>query len=306
MVLEKMWRGVLVAPALALGALAAGACGIPHAGPGQIAVVGAETQYADVLSQIGGAFVSVSAIVNNPSADPHNFEASTSVAREIAQARLIVQNGDGYDAFMNQIESATSNPSRRVVTVARLRHQSAAANPHFWYDPTTMPLVARTVTGDLIALAPRHGAYFRAREATFLSHWQRVTRAIAAARRAVGGWRVATTEPVGDDLLAALGLVNLTPWRFQADVMNGVDPSPEDLATQQDLLTHRRVLALVYNSQVASPVTAGLRSLAVAHAVAGVPIAEIMPPRLHVQDWLLGEVTRLESQLRYVLTGEGP
>ena len=89
MVLEKMWRGVLVAPALALGALAAGACGIPHAGPGQIAVVGAETQYADVLSQIGGAFVSVSAIVNNPSADPHNFEASTRSPRPGSSCRTV-------------------------------------------------------------------------------------------------------------------------------------------------------------------------------------------------------------------------
>ena len=62
-----------------------------------INAIGAENEYANVLSQIGGKYVHVSSILNNPNTDPHTFEASPSVAEEVSGAQLIVQNGVGYD-----------------------------------------------------------------------------------------------------------------------------------------------------------------------------------------------------------------
>ena len=59
-----------------------------------------------MISQVGGQYVQVSAIMSNPNTDPHTFEASPAVAREISAAQLIVQNGVGYDTFMSTIESA--------------------------------------------------------------------------------------------------------------------------------------------------------------------------------------------------------
>src|SRR5579863_8863788 len=80
-----------------------------------ITAVGAENEYANVLSQIGGKYVVVSSVLNNPNTDPHTFEASTSVAEEVSRALLIVQNGVGYDGFMNRIESASPNSKRKVI-----------------------------------------------------------------------------------------------------------------------------------------------------------------------------------------------
>src|ERR1700729_1076164 len=96
----------------AIGAQGSSASG---ASPGVINAVGAENEYANVLGQIGGRYVKVSSILNNPNTDPHTFEASTSVAREVSDAQLIVQNGVGYDSFMNDIESASPNSSRKVI-----------------------------------------------------------------------------------------------------------------------------------------------------------------------------------------------
>jgi hypothetical protein len=67
----------------------------------------------------------------------------------------------------------------------------------------------------------------------FLASLHGVDVAIANFKARFAGDEVATTEPVADYLLAALGLHNVTPFRFQADIMNGVDPSPEDIAFQQ-------------------------------------------------------------------------
>ena len=89
-------------------------------GGGKIVAVGAENEYADVLSQVGGKYVQVSAIMSNPNTDPHTFEASASVARVVSAAQLVVQNGVGYDGFMNTIENAAPSSSRKVIVVQNL------------------------------------------------------------------------------------------------------------------------------------------------------------------------------------------
>src|SRR5215469_14389312 len=158
-----------VAIAAAAGLLAT-ACSGSSAGtrPGVVAVVGAENEYANVISQIGGKYVSVSAIESNPNTDPHAFEASPSVAREVAGAQLIVQNGAGYDTYMNRIEGSSPSSSRKVIVVQQLLGLSASIpNPHLWYSPTTMPKVAGAIAADLSKLSPAHAAYFRANVAKF-------------------------------------------------------------------------------------------------------------------------------------------
>ena len=289
----------MIVTALVMGAWGLAGCAPARTTSGAIDVVGAEVQYGDVLSQIGGAYVHVTSIMSNPNTDPHNFGATPGVARAVAQAALIVQNGAGYDSFMDPLEAASSNPSRVVVSVASLRHQTSAANPHFWYDPATMPMVAAAVSDDLAKLAPAHAAYFRAREATFVRSWRAVTSTIDAARRQFVGRRVATTEPVGDYLLSAMGLVVATPFRFQANVMNGVDPSPQDVATQRHLLTSHLVDALCYNAQVTSPVTQSLVDLAGQNHVALVAIYETMPHGLHVQSWMRAEIAAVAGALAH-------
>src|SRR5580698_2273809 len=136
--------------------------------PNVINAVGAENEYANVLSQIGGKYVKVSSILNNPNTDPHTFEASTSVAQAVSQAELIVQNGVGYDGFMNDIESASPNPGRTIIVVQHvLRLPNSTPNPHLWYNPKTMPAVAKVMTTDLAEIDPSHKAYFQARLRSF-------------------------------------------------------------------------------------------------------------------------------------------
>src|ERR1700759_1507257 len=103
----------LAGPLLALIGLAVAlsGCGssLARGQPGKILAVGAENEYANVISQIGGRYVQVSAVMSNPNTDPHTFEASPQVAQEVGRAQLVVQNGVGYDDFMSKIESASSN-----------------------------------------------------------------------------------------------------------------------------------------------------------------------------------------------------
>jgi len=297
-----------VAPALvaAVAVVVAGctAPGSPATGatvPGTIAAVGAENQYADVISQIGGRWVTVTAIMSNPGTDPHSFEASASVARAVSRAGLVVQNGLGYDSFVNRVEFASPNRARKVIDVQDLlRLPDDTPDPHLWYDPGTMPAVARAIGADLSMLQPAHAAYFRARTRAFLGALRPWTAAIAHLAASFPHFRAATTEPVGDYLLRAAGADDLTPFGLQADIMNGVDPAPQYVAAQDQLLSGARVDVLVYNEQVTDPVTDGFLATARRHHIPVVGVYETMPaPGFSYQSWMLAEVHALDEALAH-------
>ncbi len=245
----------------AVVAMTAAACGgtthstsAPVATSGLINVIGAENSYADVLTQIGGPYVHVSSILNNPNTDPHTFESSPSVAREVSAAQLIVQNGLGYDDFMSRIESASPGHGRTVIVVQHLLGlPDGTPNPHLWFDPKTMPAVAQAVGDDLAALQPARASYFRAQVQRFLAALTPWHDAVAAFQANHPGTPVATTEPVADYLLDAMGAVNLTPFRFQADIMNGTDPAPQDISLVTGLFTNHRAKVFCTTSRSPTP-----------------------------------------------------
>ena len=285
--------------ALLTGSLTLAACGgTPSNGPtGVIQAIGAESQYANVLSQLGGRDIHVSAILNNPASDPHTFEASTSVAEEVSQAQLIVQNGVGYDTFMNTIEAASPSASRKVLVVQDvLGLPTSTPNPHLWYSPRTMPAVARAITADLVALQPSHAPYFRANLSTFLASLQPWLAAIASFKATYRDTPVAVTEPVADYLLQAMGTQIQTPFVFQSDVMNGVDPSPEDISLENGLFTNHTVKVFCYNEQVVDALTISMRQAAISAGIPVVAVYETMPtPGYDYQTWMLAEVAAIQA-----------
>jgi zinc/manganese transport system substrate-binding protein len=298
------WRGRAAAwpvvfslgAALLAGCSSSLAIGSPDPG-GKIVAVGAENEYADVIQQVGGKYVQVSAIMSNPNTDPHSFEASPSIGRLVNAAQLVVQNGLGYDTFMNTIENAVPDSSRQVIVVQKLLGLAESTpNPHLWYRPGTMPVVARAIAAGLASLQPAHAAYFKANAVAFTGSLAAWDNAIAALAAKYPGTPVATTEPVADYLLQAVGADNLTPWAFQADIMNGTDPSAQDVATERSLFTQHKVKVLLYNQQVTDSLTESFISLARANGIPVVGVYETMPePGYHYQSWMLAEVRDLRA-----------
>jgi zinc/manganese transport system substrate-binding protein len=266
------------------------------AGPGQVLGVGAENEYANVISQIGGKYVAVTAIENNPNTDPHSFEASPSVAQVVGAAKLVVQNGLGYDTYMNRIEAAQPNAARRVIDVQKLLGlPDSTPNPHLWYRPDTMPALAHALVADLSALEPSHAAYFRANEQRFEASLRPWYQALAQFKARYPGAPVAVTEPVGDYMLQAAATKILTPFGLQAAVMNGVDPAPQDVTLQNQLFDQRKVKAFLYNQQVTDSLTQTFLAAARRNGIPVVGVYETMPvPGYNYQSWMLAEVKALE------------
>lgn len=268
---------------------------------GTIVAVGAENEYADVISQIGGRYVTATAIMRNPNTDPHTFESSPKVSRIVEAAQLVVQNGVGYDTFMTKIESASPSSSRKVVDVQKLLAlPSSTPNPHLWYEPATMPAVAKAIAADLTTFQPAHSSYFQQNLEVFDASLTPYTQEIAKIDATFPGAPVATTEPVSDYMLQAAGLDNLTPWTLQADIMNTTDPSPQDVSIQDNLFTAKKVKVFVYDEQVTSSITQAFLKLAKTEDVPVVGVYETMPtPGYHYPSWMLAEADAVYDALAH-------
>ncbi len=141
-----------------------------------------------------------------------------------------MQNGVGYDTYMNTIESALSpNSSRKVIDVQQLLGlPNSTSNPHLWYkggdDAGGRQGAGQRVLGARAPSAARTSRPTPRSSTPRSQPWYAAVRAFAAKSPHTP---VATTEPVGDYMLEAAGTDNLTPFPLQADIMNGVDPAPQ-------------------------------------------------------------------------------
>jgi zinc/manganese transport system substrate-binding protein len=105
---------------------------------------------------------------------------------------------------------------------------------------------------------------------------------------------VAVTEPVGDYLLQAAGTDIKTPFGLQSDVMNGVDPSPQYVSLQDNLLAQHKVKVILYNQQVTDSLTTSFLAAAHHYGIPVVGVYETMPtPGYSYQSWMLAEVNAL-------------
>ncbi len=285
-----------------LAAVAVAGCGGSAGGAadGKISVVGAENEYANVAEQIGGKYADVSAVMSDPSTDPHSFEASVSIAQQVASAALVIQNGLGYDSFMEKIESGSESDSRKVIDVQELLGlPDSTPNPHLWYKPETMPAVAKQLANDFSELQPEHKGYFEANLKKFEASLQPWLKGLEEFGTKYPGAAVAVTEPVADYMLEAAGVENLTPFSMQADIMNDVDPAPQAVTEQAGFFSEGKADAFLYNRQVTDSITEKFLGAAEDDGVPVVGVYETMPTGYTYQRWMEAELKALEEAIAH-------
>jgi zinc/manganese transport system substrate-binding protein len=270
----------------------------PARGGAPIMVLGTENFYADLLAEIGGERVQATSFLNDPNADPHEFESSPQDAATVADSKLVIVNGLGYDDFMQQLLGASPNSSRVVINVQQLLGLSSDVNVHVWYDPATMPTVAVAAQAALASLEPANAPYFAAREQAYISSLAPIATEVASLKSQFGGTPIAFTENVAGYLTDKIGLVVKTPQGFMKAIEEGTDPAPADVAAERDLFTSHSVKVLLYNSQVTSPATQGIHDLAQQNAIPIVGVAETIPPPYQTfASWQVGQLEALGQAL---------
>ncbi|SDV47863.1 metal ABC transporter solute-binding protein, Zn/Mn family [Chitinasiproducens palmae] len=259
-------------------------------------VVAAENFYGDIVQQIGGQNVEVTSILSNPEQDPHAFEASPTVARQLAAAKLVVYNGAGYDAWLEKLLSASRGNQRHVIAAAPLVGKKDGDNPHLWYLPATMPAVAKAVGAYLERQDPAHRTDYAANLSQVLSQLARVEQRVAEMRKRYAGQPVTASEPVFGYMAEALGL-QMRNARFQLAVMNETEPSASDIAAFERDLREHRVRVMIYNSQTSDQMTRRLLGIAKQAGVPTVAVTETQPAGKRFDAWMLDTLDALDRAL---------
>ncbi|CAN5245447.1 zinc ABC transporter substrate-binding protein [soil metagenome] len=278
------------------GSAGSGAVGAP------IAIVASTDVYGDIASHIGGSAVSVTSIITDPSKDPHEYTADAQNQLALSRAAIVVENGGGYDDFVDTMLSSAKNPGVTVLNVASIsgydqQPASGAFNEHLWYDFATVSKVADQLATRLGSIDPANASTFSANAVAFQREIASLEATEAQLKAAHAGTEVAITEPVPLYLLTALGLVNVTPEKFSAAVESGTDAAPDVLAQTESLFTSGQVKLLVYNSQASGPQTDAVLAAATSAGAATVAATETLPRGSGYVQWMTDNLAALSSAL---------
>ena len=282
---------VLLAAAAISGTLAG--CSAAGGESADISIVASTDVYAAVAHRLVAGLpagrVGVGSIIGDPSIDPHEYEASPRNELSISRADLIIENGGGYDGFVDTLRRAAGADAPVINAVALSGHaHDAELNEHVWYDLPTVAKVARRITGFLVAHDRPDATLLRRNAAAFARALQRLEATEAHLRSAHGGAGVAITEPVPLYMLQACGLVNRTPAAFSQAVEEATDASPRVEQAVLNLFSEHQVRLLVYNAQTAGPQTDQVIGVAKDNGVPVVAVTETLPGSVGYLPWMSG------------------
>ncbi|UUU20193.1 metal ABC transporter solute-binding protein, Zn/Mn family [Streptomyces sp. DSM 40750] len=265
-----------------------------------IPVVASTNVYGDIAEQIGGGKVKVTSIISDPDQDPHSYEANTQNQLALSKAKVVIENGGGYDDFIDRMLKS-SDSSAEVVNAVKVSGKTAPAggelNEHVWYDFPTVGKLADSIATALGKADPDEAASFTKNAEAFKAELKPLEAKEAQIKTDHGGEEVAITEPVPLYMIEAGGLKDATPEAFSEAVEEGDDVSPRDLQATLALFTDKKVEALVYNEQTSGPQTEKVEQAARTAGVPVVPVTETLPEGKDYLGWMTANVDALASAL---------
>ncbi|MEU0190655.1 zinc ABC transporter substrate-binding protein [Streptomyces afghaniensis] len=266
-----------------------------------VPVVASTNVYGDIVERIGGGRVKVTSIISDPDQDPHSYEASTQNRLALSKAKVVVENGGGYDDFIDRMLKSSDNSSAEVVNAVEVSGKTAPAggelNEHVWYDVPTVARLADRIAAALGEADPDGAATFTRNANAFKAELKPLETKEAEIRADHGGEPVAVTEPVPLYMIEAGRLKNTTPEEFSEAVEEGDDVSPRTLRDTLALFTDKRVEALVCNEQTSGPQTDKVEQAARAAGIPVVPVTETLPEGKDYVSWMTANVGALANAL---------
>ncbi len=97
-----------------------------------LSVVASTNVYGDIAAAIAGDAATVTSIIDSPTIDPHSYEASAQDQLVISTADLVIENGGGYDPFIDVLVegSGTEAVVISAVVVGGLLEEGEDAHSH--------------------------------------------------------------------------------------------------------------------------------------------------------------------------------
>jgi zinc/manganese transport system substrate-binding protein len=261
----------------------------------KIKIVAAENFYGEVAQAVGGDSVAVTSILSNPNIDPHAYEPTVETAKTVNDARVIIYTGIGYDAWMEKLINANSSASSKtVINVGNDRGKKEGDNPHIWYDPTTIPILAVKIADELAKIYPDQDKAFHQRAKDYIASLQPLYDKIQKIQQTSAV--IDVSEPVFDYMAAALNMTVGDP-KFAKAIEENVDPAPRDVAQLQSDIKGKQIKLFVYNIQTQSPTVEKIVQLAKSSNIPIVEVTETEPIGKNYLQWMMDQLDQIGKAL---------
>ncbi len=263
-----------------------------------INVVAAENFYGNIVMQLGGGYVHVTSILSDPNVDPHEYTSNVQTALKVSVADLVIENGLGYDDWMDKLLSGSPNPNRIVLIGGKLADHPLPNNPHVWYGINNMPAIAQGICDALKKLDSADASIFDSNLATFRQSLTPLQQKIDAINTKYKGTPIALTETIYLYQTMPEGLNVLTPFEFMKANAEGTDPPANTVTSINNSINNKQAKILIYNVQTVTPITTNVQNEAQKLNIPIVPVSETMPPGKTYQTWMGDQLNVLAAALQ--------
>ena len=284
---------------------------------GAIKVATSTNVWASVVEILGGEWVDVTAIINDPLQDPHSYEASARDQLTLSEAELVIANGGGYEEFVDQLLSALDG-ERVFLELVEGEHSHLGeeehadegeeehsedhadehdhGNEHIWYDIHAVEEASEMIVEAITELRPESFDSVNQNFDFFMAELENLEIRLEALREKALGLGFIATEGVGNLLLEEAGFLNQTPEALADAIEEEREVPAAALKQAQDLIAGKVVSLVVVNEQQLDQVSDLLVDAAKS---AGVPVVElselISEPGIDYLDWMASILDQLQE-----------
>lgn len=323
--------------ALAIASIAAlslaGCSTTPAAGEGAgdtVTVAASTNVYGSLAAQIGGDRVDVTSIITSATQDPHSYEASARDRLTVQKADLVIENGGGYDGFIDTLLQDAQDA--HVVSAVEFSHdfpgneghsdeQGSAEeehdhdhaegeegheghnhiegfNEHVWFDPHTMIHVVEAIADELATIDPDGEAEFTANAEEIVADLEGFEADLETLKTDAAGANVIITEPLPGYIATAAGLTDVTPEGFAEAVEEGSDVAPATLLATLDVVDGGDIAAVLTNAQTGGAETQRVEDAATDAGIPLVAFTELLPEGSSYSEWMSDAIQSLADALQ--------
>ncbi|MBP9855140.1 MAG: zinc ABC transporter substrate-binding protein [Candidatus Omnitrophica bacterium] len=223
-------------------------------------IVATQTIFADLVKQIGGDKVNVTAVAS-PKFNLHFVQPKPSDVRKVAKADLYVNAGMDLEAWSDPLLEAAGKPElfrngKRNVDLSKgvhildvPEHQVTRAegdihlfgNPHFQMNPENAKSMAEEITTKLKAIDPANADYYEANKVSFLS---RLETKISEWKNLCSHCKAQEIISYHDDIKYFADFLELKTEQY-IESKPGIPPTPKHLQFLEDYVKAHQIKAIV-------------------------------------------------------------
>jgi zinc/manganese transport system substrate-binding protein len=210
----------------------------------------------DFVRNVGGDRVEVATLVG-PDSDAHVYAPAPADAKKVADAKVVIVNGLGYEGWMSRLVKASGSKAPVVVASKGVRERKAAgghghggADPHAWQSVANAKVYVANIRDALIAADPAGKAAYEANATAYLGKLDALDADVKAAVAAIPADRrkIISTHDAFGYFQQAYGVEFIAPQGVSTEA----EPSARDVARIITQVKKQKIPA-VFLENIADP-----------------------------------------------------